>query len=345
LVIEKARAIVGSACVAAMLSATASGRPDSPRPTQAAVFVHEQDRPGRLAIVDLKTHGVRFVVPDDVATYDPVWSPTSVRLSYATEEGLRVYVDGIAGDRPFIRLPGFRGKPYLYSADEKWIAAPLDDAVAFLPLPADPRAAIGTKVDRVALAGCGEPNLLWSTDGKSLLALCTPGGGKPGWIVRIAPDTLKTSNQPAGETGRLLGWHDGALVVEGGGGVSILSSDGSLRPLFKAAEAEFVLAWLRGPGEALFVEGNEDSGYPTVLRLVGPNPASSRPWLHDFGRMNGFNFTPDGSWTMFVRVLGGDREGGDAYLVQTGSEQATKVLPATAERSYSSPIVRPPGRP
>ena len=213
-----------------------------------------------------------------------------------------------------------------------------------LPLPADPRAAIGTKVDRVALAGCGEPNLLWSTDGKSLLALCTPGGGKPGWIVRIAPDTLKTSNQPAGETGRLLGWRDGALVVEGGGGVSILSSDGSLRLLFKPAEAEFVLAWLRGPGEALFVEGNEDSGYPTVLRLVGPNPASSRPWLHDFGRMNGFNFIPDGSWTMFVRVLGGDREGGDAYLVQTGSEQATKVLPATAERSYSSPVVRPPAR-
>jgi len=347
LVIRVGLATVAVLCVVTAALATANGASpsDSSRPAEAAVFVHEEG-PGRLAIADLKTQALRFVVDNGVASYEPVWSPTGGRLSYRIEDQLRLHVDGVAEDRPFIQVPGFKtNEPYAYSPDEKWVAAPVSDAVALVPLPPDPRAPIPASVQRVPLAGCGQPGLLWSTDGKFLLALCTPGGGQPAYIARIAPDTRKSAKQPAGEAGQLLGWRgDGGLLVAGGGGISVLSAEGKLRLLYEVGDNDSVLALLRGPGQALLVQGNEDSGYPTVLRLVGPKPMSSHPWLRGFGRTAGFSFAPDGWWAVFVQLLGGDREGGDVYVVAPGSEQAVKVLAATPERSYSSPVVRPPAR-
>ncbi len=313
------------------------------RPLEAAVLVHDGQR---LALADLQTGALRSVSEEGVAAREPVWSPTGARLSYRIEDRLRVHVDGIMADRPLFEVPGLKeASPYVYSPDEKWIAVTLQDGVALVALPADPRGATPRQAQRVPLPACGVPDLFWSPDAKSLRALCFQTRS----IVRIAVDTLATSAQPAKGVLRMIGWSsDGALIVATRRGAgeepALLMPSGSLRRLHAVEPGEFILAALPGPGQILLVTSNEgDFGYPTVLRLVGPTPKSSRPWLRGFGSIGEFNFTSDGWWALFVKLLGADRRGGDVYLVATGSDKATQVLAATPEMSYSSPMPRPLG--
>src|SRR2546426_617055 len=100
----------------------------------------------------------------------------------------------------------------------------------------------------------------------------------------------------------------------------------------------------RDSGQIVLAMGNEGDIGPTILRLAGPTRDSSMPWLREFGSIDDINFTRDGSWALFVKPVRGGRQGGDVYLAATGSEQATRVLASTADRSYASPVPRPLGR-
>lgn len=338
-------ACFGMATYAAGRSSAAAAA--GPRPAEAALFAYDEQR---LAIVEFRTGALRFVSEPDAFAHEPVWSPTGARLSYRIDEQLMVHVDGVSPDRPFFAAPGFRAdRPYVYSPDEKWIAASLPDGVALLRLPANTRAPVPGESRQTPLPGCGIPDLLATPDGTKVLALCAPGGQKR-VIVGIDVETQATSTQPADGVVRMLGWQrDGTLLVAAahattGEEPATLSPSGKLHRLHVVEDGEFIVAALRDPGQIVLAMGNEGDIGPTILRLAGPTRDSSMPWLREFGSIDDINFTRDGSWALFVKPVRGGRQGGDVYLAATGSEQATRVLASTADRSYASPVPRPLGR-
>ena len=223
------------------------------------------------------------------------------------------------------------------------LGAALRDVVAFLPLAAAPPGSPAPAV--VPIAGCGIPELRWSPDGEHLLALCTTGATSPK-LIRIALSDRTTSSQNADGVLRTLGWRaDGELVVVrrrgSGEEPAILLPSGKSRALYKRQENQFALFYFSGPDQTLFAQGGEDSGDATALRLAGPAPNASRAWLKSFPRLKDLGFSSDGRWVLFVQPLGGDRAGGEVYLVGTGMENPRKVLSATSARSFSQPMSRP----
>ena len=338
-----------AASLAAWISASAAERSPSPaapgvsEPTQVAVFVHGADDQ-RLAIADLRSGKLQMISPEGVVPYEATWSSTGARLSYRIADVFMVHVDGVSPDRPLFKGTSFGPTSvYAYSPDDRWLGAALRDVVAFLPLAAAPPGSPAPAV--VPIAGCGIPELRWSPDGEHLLALCTTGATSPK-LIRIALSDRTTSSQNADGVLRTLGWRaDGELVVVrrrgSGEEPAILLPSGKSRALYKRQENQFALFYFSGPDQTLFAQGGEDSGDATALRLAGPAPNASRAWLKSFPRLKDLGFSSDGRWVLFVQPLGGDRAGGEVYLVGTGMENPRKVLSATSARSFSQPMSRP----
>jgi dipeptidyl aminopeptidase/acylaminoacyl peptidase len=345
------RTIVALSCtlgaVFACHPAPAPPRASAAPPSAAAVFVHDEAGYG-LHLADLVTGALVPIGPEREAADQPVWSPDGTRLAYRVGERVFVHSVGAARDATVAGSVDLEAaRPYAFSVDGRRLAIAQRGGVAIAAIThgaADiAPAPLATYPDqRVS-------DLRWSPSGATLVALLrAASSGAPARLAWISTTGGATQLDDAGNAIRLLGWHDGALLVvevhDGRERVVSVAAPGAapssiaLSP--PAGEDLSVIDYAAAPDRIILAAAG-DPDDDTALRLAPPG-GRAVPWLTTFPRLSQIELNVEGTWAAFVdRTTGGDRPGGSVFVVRVGANDARLVLAASAARSFSAPTPRP----
>lgn len=316
-------------------------------PRAAALFVHD-DAGYRLCVADFATGALEPIGPEREVADQPVWSPDGTRLAYRVGERVFVHSAGGARDAAIAGSADLEAvHPYAFSPDGRRLAIAQRGSVAVAAV--DPGAADIVPAPLATYADRRVSDLRWSPDGATLVALvrddASPASARLAWLPASgAPAQLGD----AGGVNRLLGWRAGALLaVEARDGhermITVAAPGAAASPIAlssPAGEDLSVLDYAAGADRIVLAAGG-DPDDDAALRLAPPG-GRPVPWLAAFPRLGQIALSADGAWAVFVdRATGGERPGGSVFVVRVGSNDARRVLPASAARAFSAPAPRP----
>lgn len=321
------------------------------RPTHLAAVEHGEDET-RLVLVDLAANTARTLAPLAKDAHWLTWARDGSRLLYLAGEDLRLNAG--APDKDLLVLGGVSAPsaaPFAFSPDSQTVAILAGSDILLAPVSDMPSL---EKAHRTQMpVGCGLVDLQWSPTGNSLLVLCYPAPGTHDYqLVHIDRNTGDRQTIPAKAVRRLLGWRpSGQLVVvrehDAFEQAAILSPAGTLQPWGADLEPPevFVLGYAPSPDLVLLAGASEDQGDPVVLHLAPFGSGALQSWLKRYPRLSDLRFSPSGDWAAFADRApynAGGQEGGDLYVVRTGSEDTHLAVRGTpGSVSYSAPALLP----
>jgi hypothetical protein len=319
--------------------------PASGPPAAIAVVVYDDDG-YRLHVADLEHARLTPVGPEREAAHQPVWSPEGARLAYRVGDQLLVHTDGAPRDAALTdRVEREIARPCAFSPDSRRLAIALRGGVAIAAI--GPGAGdLGPATQVASYPDRPVRDLRWTPDGAALVVLV--GASAAAQLVWIPATGGVGRVVDAPDTSRVLGWRGGALLTvettEGRERVVSRPAPGSApSPVALApygGDELVVLDYAEAVDRVLLVPSGDPDDDTRVL-LASPGGATV-PWLAAYPRLSDLRLTAGGAWATFVdRASGGERPGGDVYVVQVGSEAPRLVLPASPARSFSAPVPRP----
>jgi hypothetical protein len=325
-------------------------------PVQELTLIEHRDDEERLVTLDLRSGELRPIAGGESMPRKPLWSADGSLLVFHVGSTLMLHVRQTGNTAVLLDdLHTRTERAYAFSHDNR-LAAALATKLLVWGIDSPPRRNGAREVDLPA--GCQLIDLLWSTSGRVVFALCYPKpGARETMLLAIEAASGQVRSLPAHNASRLLGVRANpeALVVSrtyrDAAEAGFISADGEYQ-LFRPRQQEteddetgFPVWYVRMTDRVILALPSEDQGDPVELRLAEPGSQPPTPWLTGFPRLSDLTIAGDDQQAFFVdrsRFAADDEAGGDIYQTSVASDDAKLLLKGVpGEVSYSSPVPRP----